>query len=86
MRVALTHASYSLLTAALGEKVLYILKDISSKYCSPTIVPDPDPPDAHVFGPPGSGSGPISQRYGSGSVSFCHHAKIVRKTLIPTIL
>jgi hypothetical protein len=27
-------------------------------------VPDPDPPDLHVFGPPGSGS--ISQRYGSG--------------------
>jgi hypothetical protein len=26
---------------------------------------DPDPPDPHVFGPPGSGS--ISQRYGSGS-------------------
>ncbi len=40
------------------------------------------------FGPPGSGSGSISQRYGSGSgsVPFCHHAKIVRKTLIPTIL
>ncbi len=44
--------------------------------------PNPDPPDPHVFGPPGSGS--ISQRYGSGS--FYHHAKIVRKTLIPTIL
>jgi hypothetical protein len=42
-------------------------------------VADPDP---HVFGPPGSG--PISQRYGSGS--FYHHVKIVRKTLIPTIL
>jgi hypothetical protein len=38
-------------------------------------VADPDPPDPHVFGPPGSGSG-----------SFYHHAKIVRKTLIPTIL
>jgi hypothetical protein len=38
----------------------------------------------HVFGPPGSGS--ISQRYGSGSGSFCHHAKIVRKTFMPTIL
>jgi hypothetical protein len=35
--------------------------------------PDPDPPDPHVFGPLGSGS-------------FYHHAKIVRKTLIPTIL
>ena len=42
-------------------------------------VPDPDP---HVFGPPGSGS--TSQRYGSGS--FYHHAKILRKTFIPTIL
>jgi hypothetical protein len=28
-------------------------------------VADPDP---HVFGPPGSGSGSISQRYGSGSL------------------
>jgi hypothetical protein len=36
--------------------------------------PDPDPPDPHVLGPPGSGSG-----------SFYHHAKIVRKTF-PTIL
>jgi hypothetical protein len=41
--------------------------------------PDPDPPDPHIFGPPGSGSG-------SGSGSFYHPAKIVRKTLIPTIL
>jgi hypothetical protein len=50
-------------------------------------VADPDPPDSHVFGPPGSGS--ISQKYGfgsgSGSGSFYHHPKIVRKTLIPTI-
>jgi hypothetical protein len=46
----------------------------------------PDPPDPHVFGPPGSGSGSTSQRYGSGSGSFYHLAKIVRKTLIPTIL
>ncbi len=53
-------------------------------------VADPDPQDPHVFGPPGSGS--TSQRYGSGSGScsgsgsFYHHAKIVRKTLIPNIL
>jgi hypothetical protein len=40
---------------------------------------DPDQPDPHVFGPPGSG-------FGFGSGSFYHHAKIVRKTLIPTIL
>ncbi len=37
--------------------------------------PNPDPPDPHVFGPPVSGSG-----------SFYHHAKKIRKTLIPTIL
>jgi hypothetical protein len=46
----------------------------------------PDPPDTHVFGPPGSESGFTSQRYGSGSGSFYHQAKIVRKTLIPTVL
>jgi hypothetical protein len=38
-----------------------------------TSVADPDPPDPHVFGSPGSGS-------------FYHHAKIVRIPLIPTIL
>ncbi len=32
------------------------------------------------------GSGSISQRHGSGSGSFHHRAKIVRKTLIPTVL
>ncbi len=54
-----------------------------------TSVPDPEPdPDPHVFGPPGSESGSTSQRCGSGSGSgsFYHHAKIVRKTLIPYIL
>jgi hypothetical protein len=44
----------------------------------------PDPPGPHVFGPPGSGS--ITRRYRSGSGSFYHQAKIVRKTLIPTVL
>ncbi len=38
--------------------------------------------DTNVFGPSGSGS--MSQRYGSGPVY--HQAKIVRKTLIPTAL
>ncbi len=40
----------------------------------------------HVLGPPGFGS--FSQRYGSGSRygSFYQRAKIVRKTLIPTVL
>jgi hypothetical protein len=37
--------------------------------------PNPDPSDPHVFGPPGSGSGSISQRYGSVSGSFCHQGK-----------
>jgi hypothetical protein len=50
-------------------------------------VADPDPPDPHVFGPPGSGSGSTGQRYGSGSGScfgsgsFYYHAKIVKKNL-----
>ncbi len=44
-------------------------------FCS---VADPEP-DPYVFGPPGS----ISTRFGSGSGSFCHQAKIVRKTLVP---
>jgi hypothetical protein len=35
-------------------------------------VADPDP---YVFGPPGSGSGSISQIYGPGSGSFYHQAK-----------
>jgi hypothetical protein len=47
-----------------------------------TSIANPDPPDPHFFGPPGSGS--ISLRYGSGP--FYHHAKIVRKSLIPTFL
>jgi hypothetical protein len=40
----------------------------------------------HVFGPPGSESGSISKGYGSGSGSFYHEAKIVRKTLISNVL
>jgi hypothetical protein len=49
-------------------------------------VPDPDPPDQHVFGPLGSGS--ITQKYGSGSGSgsLVLSNKIVMKTLIPTVL
>ncbi len=46
--------------------------------------PNPDPTDPYVFWPPGSGSGSTSQRYGPGS--FYHDAKIVRKTLIPTLV
>ncbi len=43
-----------------------------------TSVADPDPSDPYVSGPPGSGSGSIGQRFGSGS--FYNQAKIVRKT------
>jgi hypothetical protein len=46
--------------------------------------PNPNPPDPHVFGPPGYGS--IRQRYRSGSWSFYHHAKIVRKSEKPWFL
>ncbi len=51
-----------------------------------TIISSVADPDTYVFRPPGSRS--ISQRYGSGSSSrsFCHQAKIFRKTLIPTVL
>jgi len=41
-------------------------------------------PDPHVFGPPGIGS--VSLRYVSGSGSFYQQAKMVRKTLITTVL
>ncbi len=53
-----------------------------------TSVADQEPPDPRVFGPPGSGSGSISQRYGSGSDSgsFHHKKKIERKTLISIFL
>jgi hypothetical protein len=55
------------------------------KHCFVTTVQDSDP-DPHVFGPPGSGSGSTSQRYGSRSGPFYHQAKEARKTLIPTVL
>jgi hypothetical protein len=50
--------------------------------------PNPDPKDPYVFGPPGSESGSISQRYGSGSGSgsFNHQAEIARKIFISTVL
>jgi hypothetical protein len=38
-------------------------------------------PDPYVFGPPGS----VSYKYGSGSRSFNHQAKIVRKPVISTV-
>ncbi len=48
---------------------------------------DPDPhPDPYVFGPAVSAFGSVSQKYRSESGSFHHQAKIVRKTLISTVL
>ncbi len=46
-----------------------------SSIADPDLNPDSDPPDPHVFGPPGSGSGSIRQRYGSGSGSFTSNLK-----------
>jgi hypothetical protein len=51
----------------------------SEKTTYSVVYSDPDPPDPHVFGPPGSGS--TSQRYGSGSGSFYHHAKNSKENL-----
>jgi hypothetical protein len=73
----------------LGSEKFHRIYDRIDYYVVPYAVssvldPDPNPPDPNVFGPPGSGS--ISQRCGSGSGSFYHQAKIVRKTLILTVL
>jgi hypothetical protein len=70
-------------TLAVGTRAKQGVQGRPAKHKLYTSVADPDP---HVFGPPGSGSGSTSQRYRSGSGSFYHHAKIVRKTLILTIL
>jgi hypothetical protein len=56
---------------AVGYIVTNVLRPASQVLLGSVPDPNPDPPDPHVFGPPGS---------------FCHHAKIVRKTLTPTIL
>ncbi len=44
-----------------------------------------DPDLTYVFGLLDLDPDPLVKRYGSGSGSFYHQAKIVRKTLIPTI-
>ncbi len=55
-----------------GRKVQFLVRKLAdtTKGSVPHLNPDPDPPDPHVFGPPGS---------------FYHQAKKVRKTLIPTV-
>jgi hypothetical protein len=40
-----------------------------------------DPHDPHVFGPPGSGSVFIIQRYGYGSKSFPFYWQVIRKNM-----
>ncbi len=55
--------------------MIYLL-EVQITLADPDPNPDQDPPDPHVFGPPGSGPRPINQRYGYGSRSFYHHAKI----------
>jgi hypothetical protein len=47
-------------------------------------VADTYPLDSYDFWPPGSGS--VSTSYGSGSGFFYHQEKILRKTLIHTVL
>jgi hypothetical protein len=65
---------YALLThTPLVRPYLNLIANIEkSSIADPDLNPDPNPPDPHVFEPPGSGSVSISQRYGSGSGSFYH--------------
>ncbi len=48
----------------------------------------PDPPDPHVFEPPGNGSGSVSQMYGSGSgsISQMYESGSGFFYMIPTVL
>jgi len=50
----------------------------------PNTYPNTDPSDPYVFGPPGSESGSISQRFGYGS--FYHLQKIISRRLLVLIL
>jgi hypothetical protein len=65
-------------------KIFQLARQCSGSVCQRYDDTDPDPsiikqkssvPD--VFGPPGSGTGSISTRYGSGSGSFYNKSKIV---------
>ncbi len=71
-----------ILVKILRHKRLKTLKNV------PTVsVVDPNPhPDPYNFGPPGSASGSVSRKCGSGSEYLHHQAKLVRKTLISTVL
>jgi hypothetical protein len=62
----LCHSSFTILMddSSLNESLT--IPNVSA----PIRVGDPDPQDPHLFGPPGSGSRSVSQRYGSGSFPF----------------
>jgi hypothetical protein len=66
------------ITQLKGIRLLYSYYNFNMKTSLQTSVADP-----YVFGLPGSASGYINQRYGSGS--FYHKAKILGKTLIPIV-
>jgi hypothetical protein len=53
---------------------------IFQKFFVQASVPDPNPRDPHVFGPP-PGSGSIRQRYGSGSRILLSSSKSSKKDL-----
>ncbi len=64
------------------QTIQHLLPVPALKYVNTSAVfPDPDP-DLYVFEPPRAGSGSVSQKYGSGSGSFHHQAKIVKKNFL----
>jgi hypothetical protein len=50
-----------------GGAILAVQGLVKTSVADPDPNPDPNTPDPHVFGLPGSGYGSITQRYGSGS-------------------
>ncbi len=73
----------SLLMTFKHKKPLAFQRVTSSDFSSfLSSVADPEPLDPYVFGPLGF----VGQRCGSRSESFDYQAKVVRKTLIPTVL
>jgi hypothetical protein len=72
---------YLRITAVPSRKIIFFFSILNTVFSSHNVIFSvPDPPDLHIFGPPGS----TNQMYGSGSgPGFCYHqAKIVRETLL----
>ncbi len=65
-------------------EIIKLLSSAKTGYILVSNYPDPDPQDPHVFGPPGSRS--ISQKDPDLDPYLYQQAKIIRKTLIPTVL